>query len=350
MSDQRILMQMLEESGALRRGHFLLSSGLHSEAYVQCALLLEDPVRARKVGGDLAELLRQFHPDSVLSPALGGVIIGHEVAAGLGVPFRFTERKGEEMGLRRGFTLRQGERVVIVEDVVTTGRSTLETAALATARGARVVAVGAIIDRTAGRAPFDVPFRAADEARPALLHPPGLPGLPLRRHSGGEARQPARGRGSAGDGGGGGAGFVKIVTSQGLVDGARPAASKPSLPQPLSPSLPPVRRERGEQLVLKRQESPLFFFGQTSPSSPGGPGGRLGEEGRGDEGQGAPRDAPPLNPLLHVLHHERGHDGSGNGRAGEDGSVQGVDGDDVHLVRPDWTAPASLDVVDIGDL
>jgi orotate phosphoribosyltransferase len=158
--DQQILMQMLEESGALRRGHFLLSSGLHSSAYVQCALLLEDPVRARKVGQDLAEMLRQFHPDSVLSPALGGVIIGHEVAAGLGVPFRFTERKGEEMGLRRGFTLRQGERVVIVEDVVTTGRSTLETAALATSRGARVVAVGAIIDRTVGRDPFDVPFRA----------------------------------------------------------------------------------------------------------------------------------------------------------------------------------------------
>jgi orotate phosphoribosyltransferase len=158
--DHRILMQMLEESGALRRGHFLLSSGLHSTAYVQCAMLLEDPVRARKVGSDLAELLRSYHPDSVLAPALGGVVIGHEVAAALGVPFRFTERKGDEMGLRRGFSLRQGERVVIVEDVVTTGRSTLETAALATARGARVVAIGAIIDRTAGRDPFDVPFKA----------------------------------------------------------------------------------------------------------------------------------------------------------------------------------------------
>lgn len=161
--DRSILMQMLEESGALRRGHFLLSSGLHSSAYVQCAMLLEAPVRARKVGCDLAELLRSYHPDSVLAPALGGVIIGHEVAAELGVPFRFTERKGEEMGLRRGFSLRQGERVVIVEDVVTTGRSTLETAALATARGARVVAIGAIIDRTAGRDPFDVPFKALME-------------------------------------------------------------------------------------------------------------------------------------------------------------------------------------------
>jgi orotate phosphoribosyltransferase len=157
---ERLLLRLLEGSGALRRGHFLLSSGLHSEAYVQCALLLEDPVRARQVGQDLADQLRPFHPDSVIAPALGGVIIGHEVAAALGVPFRFAERKGEELGLRRGFTIRQGERVVVVEDVVTTGRSTLETAALATARGARVVAVGAILDRTAGRDPFDVPFRA----------------------------------------------------------------------------------------------------------------------------------------------------------------------------------------------
>jgi orotate phosphoribosyltransferase len=155
-----LVRRLLTESGALTRGHFLLSSGLHSDAYVPCALLLEDPVRARRVGQELATELRSFHPDSVLSPALGGVIIGHEVAAGLGVPFRFTERKGEEMGLRRGFTLRQGERVVVVEDVVTTGRSTLETAALATARGARVVAIGAIIDRTAGRDPFDVPFKS----------------------------------------------------------------------------------------------------------------------------------------------------------------------------------------------
>jgi orotate phosphoribosyltransferase len=160
-SETRALLErFLEESGALRRGHFLLSSGLHSEAYVQCALLLEEPVRARRVGEFLADMLRSFHPDSVLSPALGGVIIGYEVAAALGVPFRFSERKGEEMGLRRGFTLRQGERVVVVEDVVTTGRSTLETAALATGRGARVVAIGAIIDRNPGRTPFDVPFRA----------------------------------------------------------------------------------------------------------------------------------------------------------------------------------------------
>jgi orotate phosphoribosyltransferase len=151
---------MLEECGALRRGHFLLSSGLHSPAYVQCALLLEDPRRAREVGRALAADLAQVAPDSVLAPALGGVIIGHEVAAALGVPFRFAEREGERMALRRGFALPAGERVAVVEDVVTTGKSTLETAALAEAAGARVVGIGSIIDRSGGRHGFTVPYAA----------------------------------------------------------------------------------------------------------------------------------------------------------------------------------------------
>lgn len=154
------LAAMLEESGALRRGHFLLSSGLHSPAYVQCALLLEVPARARKVGEELAALLAPFRPDSVLSPALGGLIVGHETAAALGVPFRFTERQGEAMALRRGFELAAGERVVVVEDVITTGRSTRETIAVAEARGARPAAVGAIIDRSGGRHSFPVPLAA----------------------------------------------------------------------------------------------------------------------------------------------------------------------------------------------
>lgn len=150
--------ELLAESGALRRGHFLLSSGLHSPAYVQCALLLEEPRRARKVGEALAELLRPYEPDSILSPALGGVIIGHEVAAALGVPFRFTERKGETLDLRRGFALREGEKVAIVEDVVTTGRSTEETVRVASALGAQAIAAGAIIDRTGGRSDLSTPL------------------------------------------------------------------------------------------------------------------------------------------------------------------------------------------------
>lgn len=155
-----VLLATLEGCGALRRGHFLLSSGLHSPAYVQCALLLESPARAAEAGESIADGLRTLAPDSVLAPALGGVIIGHEVARALGVPFRFAERAGERLALRRGFELAPGERVVIIEDVVTTGKSTLETAALAEAAGAIVVGIGSIIDRSGGRHGFSVPFAA----------------------------------------------------------------------------------------------------------------------------------------------------------------------------------------------
>lgn len=141
---------LLTASGALRRGHFRLSSGLHSPAYVQCALLLQEPLRARRVGQALACVLRDLEPESVLAPALGGLLIGHEVAAGLGVPFRFVERQGDGFALRRGFRLRPGERLVVVEDVVTTGKSTLEAARVAVAEGAEVIGFGAILDRGGG--------------------------------------------------------------------------------------------------------------------------------------------------------------------------------------------------------
>lgn len=166
---------MLEQCGALRRGHFLLSSGLHSPAYVQCALLLEDPRRAREVGEALARDLAALSPDSVLAPALGGVIIGHEVAAALGVPFRFAEREGEKLALRRGFALSGGERVVVVEDVVTTGKSTLETAALAEAAGAKPVGIGSIIDRSGGRHGFTVPYAALLALDLPTYRPEGCP-------------------------------------------------------------------------------------------------------------------------------------------------------------------------------
>jgi orotate phosphoribosyltransferase len=152
------VLGLLHASGALLEGHFQLSSGLHSPRYVQCARLLELPVRAQRVGERLAGLLQPLRVDSVLSPALGGLIIGHEVASALGVPFRFTERRENEMELRRGFALGYGERVVVVEDVVTTGKSTLEAAAVASGHGAEVVGVGAVLDRTGGRQPFGVPF------------------------------------------------------------------------------------------------------------------------------------------------------------------------------------------------
>ncbi len=157
---EETVAEWLEASGALTRGHFQLSSGRHSSAYVQCALLLESPARALRLGEALAERSSGHRPDSVLSPAMGGLMIGFAVAAALGVPFRFTERKGGAMELRRGFLLRPGERVLIVEDVVTTGRSTLETADLAVALGARVEAVAAIIDRTRGQAGLPFPLVA----------------------------------------------------------------------------------------------------------------------------------------------------------------------------------------------
>lgn len=155
--------RLLETSGALTEGHFVLSSGLHSPAYVQCARLLEDPARARGAGEAVAAELPRGRIDSVLSPALGGVIIGFTVAAALGVPFRFTERKEGAMLLRRGFELAPGERVVIVEDVVTTGRSTRETMDIAQRCGASVVAVAAILDRSGGAHPFEVPLHALVE-------------------------------------------------------------------------------------------------------------------------------------------------------------------------------------------
>jgi orotate phosphoribosyltransferase len=156
------LERQLTGCGALLRGHFQLSSGLHSPGYVQCALLLSDPRRAGEAGEEIARALRQLGvvADSVLSPALGGVVIGHEVATALGVPFRFAEREGGELKLRRGFALAAGELVVVIEDVVTTGKSTLETAALAEAAGAVVTGIGAIIDRSGGRHGFAAPFAA----------------------------------------------------------------------------------------------------------------------------------------------------------------------------------------------
>lgn len=156
------VLRLLKESGALREGHFLLSSGLHSSAYVQCALLLEDPSRARRVGEALAAELADLNPDSILAPALGGLIVGHEVASALDLPFRFTERKDGAMTLRRGFVLKPGERVLIVEDVVTTGRSTRETMDVIRTHGGEVVGVGSILNRSGeDDGPFgDVPYRA----------------------------------------------------------------------------------------------------------------------------------------------------------------------------------------------
>ena len=132
----------LKKCGALLEGHFLLSSGLHSPEYVQCALALKDPARAASMGVELKKLWKGPKPDLILSPALGGLIIGHEVARAFGVDFLFTERDEKNMALRRGFTMPAGARVIIVEDVFTTGKSTMEV--FETAKKARVEVLGAL--------------------------------------------------------------------------------------------------------------------------------------------------------------------------------------------------------------
>lgn len=156
----RELNALLEECGALKKGHFVLSSGLHSGRYVQCARLLELPSRAAAVGEALADRLEAYRPEVIVSPALGGLIIGHQVAAALELPFRFAERKQRELKLRRGFQLTAGERVAVVEDVVTTGKSSREVFELVRVAGAQAVSLGAIIDRSDGRASFEVPFES----------------------------------------------------------------------------------------------------------------------------------------------------------------------------------------------
>jgi orotate phosphoribosyltransferase len=152
------LPSLLRETGALLQGHFRLSSGLHSPTYVQCALLLEHPRNAVTVGEELALPVRSMKPSKIVAPALGGVIIGYTVAQSLGVPFIFTERKGGEMTLRRGFHVEPGESLVIVEDVVTTGKSTRETAAVLASRGGRVAGFASILNRSSKENPFDAPY------------------------------------------------------------------------------------------------------------------------------------------------------------------------------------------------
>ena len=152
------VIQLFTECGALLEGHFMLSSGLHSRGYLQCALVLQHPVHTGVLGAALAERVRVHEPTVVLSPALGGVIIGHAVARVLGVRALFAERRDERMFLRRGFHLEPDDRVVIVEDVVTTGGSTRDTMDVVRAVGVRVVGAAAIIDRSGSTVAFDVPF------------------------------------------------------------------------------------------------------------------------------------------------------------------------------------------------
>ncbi|MEK7388868.1 MAG: orotate phosphoribosyltransferase [Elusimicrobiota bacterium] len=145
------------DHGALLKGHFLLSSGLHSDRYLQCALVLAQPSLAETLGKELASRCAR-KPDLVLSPAMGGLIIGQEVARALGVRHFFTERVDGAMVLRRGFSLRASDSVLVVEDVVTTGKSTKEVFAVVRAAGARVAGALSLVDRSEGKSDLQAPY------------------------------------------------------------------------------------------------------------------------------------------------------------------------------------------------
>lgn len=154
------VLQLFKDSGAFLEGHFRLSSGLHSPGYLQCALVLQHPRPAETLGAGIAEGTRGWQPTVVLSPALGGIVIGQEVGRALGVRAIFAERTDGTLALRRGFTLAPEDRVLVVEDVLTTGGSTRETIDVATAAGATVVGAAAIMDRSGGSHGLGVPFFA----------------------------------------------------------------------------------------------------------------------------------------------------------------------------------------------
>ena len=157
-------MGLFEQTGAYLKGHFRLTSGMHSPEYLQCAMVLRFPQHAEKLGrmlgAKLAELTAGIAIDVVVSPAMGGIIVGHEVGRALKVPAIFTERENGAMTLRRGFSVGPGTTAVVVEDVVTTGGSTREVISVLRNAGAQVVAAGSIIDRSGGTVDLGVP-RAA---------------------------------------------------------------------------------------------------------------------------------------------------------------------------------------------
>ena len=184
------VLDLFRSTGAYLQGHFRLTSGLHSAEYLQCALVLQHPAAAERLGRLLAQELRALAPgkiDLVASPALGGLIIGHEVARALGTRFLFTERDAAtgKMTLRRGFTVAPGETAVVVEDVITTGGSTADVIDVLRAAGGQVAAAGSIVDRSGGRADVGVPRVALATLQIAAHHMEECPlcarGIPLAK-------------------------------------------------------------------------------------------------------------------------------------------------------------------------
>ncbi|HEY6010786.1 MAG TPA: orotate phosphoribosyltransferase [Nitrospirota bacterium] len=154
------VLDIYKKTGALLTGHFLLSSGLHSEQYLQSALVLQQPDIATKLCSALAVPFKDMKVEVVIAPALGGVFVSHETARALGVRSLFAERVHGELTLRRGFTIKPGERVLVVEDVITTGKSTKETIRVVQESGGTVIGAASLVDRSGGKADLGVPYRS----------------------------------------------------------------------------------------------------------------------------------------------------------------------------------------------
>jgi orotate phosphoribosyltransferase len=187
MSEDEILAEF-RAAGALLEGHFILSSGLHSPRYLQCARVLMDPMRAARLASALAAALPRdlrARIEAVVSPAMGGVIAGHEMGRALGVEAMFVERPSGTFELRRGFRLKPGQKVLLMEDVVTTGLSSREAMNAIAEAGGEVIAVAALVDRSNGAAEFGVPFfplvRLSVPAYAPDALPPELAAIPAEK-------------------------------------------------------------------------------------------------------------------------------------------------------------------------
>ncbi|MBN2356267.1 orotate phosphoribosyltransferase [candidate division KSB1 bacterium] len=176
-------IEIFKQTGALLEGHFRLTSGLHSPQYFQCARVLQYPQHAEGFCRAIADHFRDAGVEVVISPAIGGIVVGQEVARLLGCRAIFAERESNVMTLRRGFEITAGEKVLAVEDVVTTGGSIKEVIALAQQAGAQVVGAAFIVDRSAGRAQFSVPFFATLKMDVVTYQPDDCPlcrqGIPV---------------------------------------------------------------------------------------------------------------------------------------------------------------------------
>jgi orotate phosphoribosyltransferase len=180
------VQKIFESVGAIRSGHFELTSGLHSGTYIQCAMVLQHPQPAEALGRALAEHFKDSKISCVVAPAMGGITIGYEVARALGVRSLWVERdRSGQMALRRGWAIQPGERVLVVEDVWTTGGSTRETISVVQQEGGTVVAAGALIDRTGGRLDLSVPAHALLTMQVPTYEPEQCPlcrsGVPIYR-------------------------------------------------------------------------------------------------------------------------------------------------------------------------